>query len=292
MLGSKVTMNLEHMSGPSLLLVCLGVCGCATTGGPDSAPVHDNMDAVVWLQTSTEYAAVAAGIYATATAALEEIAKVEAGRTHRMAIVLDIDETVLDNSRYQAQLVFDDTTYEGGTWDQWIALRAAPAVPGVVDFIRTSQALGFHVAFITNRACRARPDTAEDCPQKLDTRVNLEEIGVDTGSTTLFLRGEHPADRCRALLSAAERTDGKWSSDKTSRRECVRLDHDIVMLFGDQLGDFTEEQGGSSGESGRDIAAEFSEHWGKTWFMLPNPTYGGWRPGAFPEKRSLIRGID
>ena len=285
-------MNLKRMSGPSLLLVYLGVCGCATTGGSGSAPAHDNMDAVVWLQASAEYAAVAAGIYATATAALEEIARTEAGRTHGMAIVMDIDETVLDNSRYQAQLVMDDATYEGGTWDEWIALRAAPAVPGVVDFIRTSQSLGFHVAFVTNRACRTRPDTAGDCPQKADTLVNLEAIGVDTRPATLFLRGERPSQRCRTFLSASERADGKWSSDKTSRRECVKLDYDIVMLFGDQLGDFTEEEDDASGESGRDVAAEFGEHWGKTWFMLPNPTYGGWRPRTPPGKRTLIRGID
>ncbi len=285
-------MNSKHRAGPSLLLVYLGVCGCATTAGTDSTPAHDNMDAVVWLQASAEYAAVTAGVYATATAALEEIARTEAGRTHEMAIVLDIDETVLDNSRYQGQLVMDDATYEGGTWDEWIALRAAPAVPGVVDFIRTSQSLGFHVAFITNRACRSRPDAAEDCPQKADTLVNLEAIGVDSGSTTLYLRGERPSQRCREFLSASERADGKWSSDKTSRRECVRLDHDIIMLFGDQLGDFTEEQGGPSADSGRDTAAEFGEYWGKTWFMLPNPTYGGWRPRTHPEKRTSIRGID
>ena len=285
-------MNLKNTSGPSLLLVCLGVCGCATTGGSDSTPAHDNMDAVVWLQSSTEYAGVVTGIFVAATAALEEIARTEANRTHGMAIVMDIDETVLDNSRYQAQLVFDEATYESESWDNWISLRAAPAVPGVVDFIRRSQSLGFHVVFVTNRACRARPDTAEYCLQKADTLVNLEEIGVDTSSTTLFLRGERPPERCRTFLSASERADGKWSSDKTSRRECIRLDHDIIMLFGDQLGDFTEEQGGPYGESGRDIAAEFGEYWGKTWFMLPNPTYGGWHPGTFPEKRSLIRGID
>lgn len=285
-------MNLKPVWGPSFLLLSLGVSGCATTGGSDSTPAHDNMDAVVWLQASTEYAAVTAGVYATATAALEEVAKTAAGRTHEMAVVLDIDETVLDNSRYQAQLVMDDATYEGGSWDEWIALRAAPAVPGVVDFVRRSQSLGFHVAFITNRTCRARPDTAEECPQKPDTLVNLEEIGVDSGSTTLFLREERPSERCRALLSAAERADGKWSSDKTSRRACVSLDYDIVMLFGDQLGDFTEEEDDASGESGRDVAAEFGEHWGKSWFMLPNPTYGGWRPRTPPEKRTLIQGID
>ncbi len=282
-------MSTKRIIGPSLLLASLCVCGCATTGGADSAPAHDNMDAIVWLQTSTEYAAAAAGTYAAATAALREIGNAESGRTDKMAIVLDIDETVLDNSRYQAQLVFDEATYDGETWDKWIDLRAASPVPGVVEFIRTSQSLGFHVAFITNRACRARPDTAEDCPQKEDTLANLEDVGVDTGSTTLFLRGDRPSDRCRTLLSEAEQAEGVWSSDKTSRRECVGLDYDIVMLFGDQLGDFTEEDGASAG---RDAAAEYSEYWGKTWFMLPNPTYGGWRPGSPAQKRSRIRGVD
>ena len=285
-------MNLKILAGPSLLLVCVGICGCATTGDSDSISAHDGMDAVVWLQSSTEYAAVAEGTYAAATAALREIAKSEADGADSMAIVMDIDETVLDNSHYQGQLVQDDASYESESWDRWIALRAAPAVPGAVEFIRTSQSLGFHVAFITNRACRARPDTDEDCPQKTDTLANLEDVGIDTGSTTLFLRGERPSGQCRALLSAAEQADGKWSSDKTSRRGCVELEHDIIMLFGDQLGDFTEEAGDSSGESARDIAARFGEYWGKTWFMLPNPTYGGWRPRTPDEKRSLVRGID
>ncbi len=274
------------------LLVCVGLHGCATTGGAGSAPAHDNTDAVTWLQSSTEYAAVTSGIYAAATAKLREIASTKQGQTSSMAIVMDIDETVLDNSRYQGQLIFDDATYEGGSWDAWVALRAAPAVPGVVDFIRTSQSLGFHVAFITNRACRARTDTVEVCPQKAETLANLAQVGIDTTSTTLFLRGERPPQRCRSLLSESERAEGSWSSNKTSRRECVKLDHEIVMLLGDQLGDFTEEGGGPSGEAGRDVAAGHRALWGKSWFMLPNPTYGGWRPRAPLEKRSLLRGID
>ena len=282
----------KNMSGLSMLLVCLGVCGCATTGGSDPTSAHDNIDAVAWLQSSTEYAGVTAGIYATATARLQEIANTDADRTRSMAIVLDIDETVLDNSRYQGQLVLDDATYESDSWDRWIALRTAVAVPGVVDFIRTSQSLGFHVAFITNRPCRARPDTAEHCPQQVDTLANLEDIGVDTSSTTLLLMGDRPSAQCRMLLSESEQADGTWSSDKTSRRECVKLDHDIIMLFGDQLGDFTEAQNGGPGKSGRYIAEEYGEYWGKTWFMLPNPTYGGWRPRTFSEKRTLIRGIE
>ncbi len=280
------------VSGLPMVLACVGICGCATTGDVSSSPVHDNTDAVTWLQTSTEYAAVTAGIYTAATAQLREIANMDEDRTRSMAIVMDIDETVLDNSPYQGQLVLDDATYDSDSWDAWVALRAAVEVPGVVNFVRTSQSLGFHVAFITNRPCRARPDNAEACPQATDTLVNLEDVGVDTSSTTLYLMGDRPSERCRSLLSESEQATGTWSSDKTSRRECVELDHDIIMLFGDQLGDFTEAESDASGGTGRDNAADYAEYWGRTWFMLPNPTYGGWRPRDSAEKRSLIRAID
>jgi acid phosphatase len=250
------------------------------------------MDAVVWLQASPEYAAATTGIYAAATARIREIASREENETRGLAIVMDVDETVLDNSRYQGQLVSDNVAYNSDSWDAWVALRAADAVPGVVDFVRSSQSLGFHVAFVTNRTCRSRPESSERCPQAADTLANLKDIGVDTTSISLFLRGDRPSDRCRALLSRSEQVDGTWASDKTSRRECVGLDHDIIMLFGDQLGDFTEAEVDPAGRSGRDVAADYAEYWGKTWFMLPNPTYGDWKPRDPAEKRSLIRGID
>ena len=277
--------------GASLLLLSLGVCGCATTGSPDTVPAHDNTDAVLWIQMSTEYAAVTTSLYATAAAGLERIAAAEPNRVSSMAIVMDIDETVLDNSRYQGQLVFDDATYEGTTWDAWIEAKAADAVPGVVDFIKETQSLGFHVAFITNRPCRERPNTDDRCPQIQDTLDNLKNVGIETGSTTMFIRGDRPSEACKEFLTEAEQEDGTWSGDKTSRRECVSLNYDIVMLFGDQLGDFTAEDGAST-VSGRELAAEHNEHWGRTWFMLPNPTYGGWRPRDAAEKRTQIRGVD
>jgi acid phosphatase len=270
----------------------VGICGCATTGGAGSTPANDNMDAVVWLQSSAEYAAVTTVVYAAATAKLREIAERDENSSRSAAIVMDVDETVLDNSRYQGQLMIDDSTYDSESWDAWVALRAADAVPGVVDFIRMSQSLGFHVAFITNRTCRSRPDSAEHCPQAADTLANLDAIGVETSSTTLLLRGDRPSERCREHLTEPERVDGAWSSDKTSRRECVRTDRDIIMLFGDQLGDFIEVAESPPGKTGREIATDYAEHWGVTWFMLPNPTYGSWRPRDPAGKRSMIRGVD
>ncbi len=280
-----------HRLALSMTVICVGTAGCATVDVANPVPAHDNMDAIVWLQTSTEYAAAAASIYSAATTAIQEIAETRSAQTSGMAIVMDIDETVLDNSRYQAQLVFDGTTYDRETWDDWIALQAAPAVPGAVAFIRAGQSLGFHFAFITNRACRARPKTAEECPQKGETMANLKAVDIDTSSVTLFLRGERPGTRCRALLSEPEQASGTWSSDKGSRRACVGLEREVVMLFGDQLGDFISEDDGSARESGRDAATEYNDRWGKSWFMLPNPTYGNWKPPAYSQKQTQIRGI-
>ena len=171
--------------------------------------------------------------------------------------MLDVDETVLDNSPYQGQLVIDDATYEGESWDRWVALRTATEVPGVVDFIRVSQSLGVHIVFVTNRRCRTRPTTDDACPQIEDTRVNLEAIGIDTSATTLFLRGEQPPQGCRELLTDAERGDGVWSSEKPSRRACVERDREMLMLFGDQLGDFIEFHDGDGGMSGRQVASAY-----------------------------------
>lgn len=282
------------MSAPTFALSLLGLSlfGCATIPDTATAPAHDNLDAVTWLQTSAEYAAVTTGIYSAATAALEGIVSTGVSPERGRAVVLDVDETVLDNAAYQAQLVLDDETYSGDSWDAWIALEAADAVPGAVDFVRTAQARGFQVAFITNRSCRPRRGASGGCPQRGETLANLQSIGIPTEEVTLLLRGDRPSPRCRSLLSDAERVEGTWSSDKASRRACVSLDHDIVMLFGDQLGDFTTVSGGMSREAGRQVAAEYEEAWGKRWFMLPNPTYGEWKPTGTDGKRARIRGTD
>jgi acid phosphatase len=282
-------MSIKAFSVLFLSVSIVALHGCAMTGTAVSTPAHDNADAVLWLQSSTEYAAVTAGIYASAASSLRDLApSLDTGRS---AVVLDVDETVLDNSRYQGQLVFDNASYASDSWDRWVAMRAATGVPGAADFIRQSQALGFHVVFVTNRACRSRPDSTDACPQHEDTRRNLEAIGIDTSTTTLFLRGQRPPEACRPLLTSSEQAEGTWSSDKTSRRACVELDHDIVMLFGDQLGDFVEENDAAR-VPGRSATTPFDEKWGSAWFMLPNPTYGDWRPRTAAEKRAQIRGID
>ncbi len=284
----------RHAPALAMLLSGLLLAGCASTGSPvaTSADAHDNLDAVTWQQTAGEYAAVTAGLYAGATATLETIGDNAGAPARGRAIVMDVDETVLDNVPYQAQLVLDDDNYGSETWDRWIEQRAAQATPGAVAFIQAAQSSGFHVVFITNRTCRARDSLGDPCPQHSDTLANLQKVGIDTGPTTLMLRGERPPGRCRQWLSDDEREQGTWSSDKTSRRDCIAMDYDIVMLFGDQLSDFPLVPHADGAGTGRDAAMQQGAQWGRHWFMLPNPTYGDWKPRSPQEKRSLIRGTD
>ena len=182
--------------------------------------------------------------------------------------------------------------YQAETTDQYFALRQGTAIPGAVSFIRAGQDLGVSFFFITNRPCRVRAGNLGDCPQKEDTLVSLRQIGVDAGAGTLFLRGEQVPKRCLRFLSDLEQQQGRWTaSDKTSRRQCAELNHEVVMLIGDQLGDFIGGLEDTTPESRKVLLGQYRENWGKTWFMIPNPTYGSWLDLLQPDKRLHLQGM-
>ncbi len=269
----------------SLSFISANIFGCVTTSNE-----QENLDAVLWVQTSSEFPAATIGTYTAATAALQRIVADSPTDVDRMAVVMDLDETVLDGYTYSAQWVLGNVDYAGETWDQWVALRVNTAIPGAVDFIRGSQNLGVSVFFITNRQCQVRTDNSNDCPQKEDTFVNLRQLGIEADLDALFFRGERPPDRCLNLLSDSEHEQGRWiASDKTSRRQCVELDHDIVMLIGDQLGDFIGGLEETTPASRKALLGQYKENWGNTWFMIPTPTSGSWLDLLQPDKRSHLR---
>lgn len=269
----------------SLSIFFANIYGCAATSSQ-----REDLNSVLWLQTSSEYMATVLGTYAAATDALQRMVDADPTAVDRMAIMMDLDETVLDNSYYGTQLVLDNAPFQEETWDQFVALRKATAVPGAVEFIRAGQDLGVGVWFITNRQCLVRIGNSDDCPQKEDTLANLRQLGIETDLDTLFLWGERPPDRCLSLLSDSEHEQGKWEAwDKTSRRQCVELDYDIVMLVGDQLGDFVGGLEGTTPASRKALMDQYKENWGNTWFMIPNPTYGSWLNLLQPDKRSHLR---
>lgn len=242
----------------------------------------ENLDAVLWTQTSVEYRATALQAYATArlqldraladpgwTAAIEQVGKPMASLPP--AIILDADETVLDNSPYQARLILDNATFTEAGWAAWVEERKAAAIPGAVAFTQYARDRGVTVFFVTNR----------NPGEERATRDNLAALGfpLDPARDTVLTRRERP----------------EWPSDKTTRRELVAREFRILLLVGDDLGDFLPSQGTVAERDAR--VAPYADWWGTRWIVLANPTYGSWMSaitgaapgGTAPSKRAELR---
>jgi acid phosphatase len=245
---------------PSALCV-LASWSCATSGAGTA-----NLDATLWVQTSVEYEAVARSLYAAATRDLEA-ALADPGRSAALeqtggysglppAVIVDVDETVLDNSPYQARLLLAGRSYDGQSWADWVHEERAEPVPGALEFALTADELGITVFYVTNRKADL----------EASTRANLENLGFP-------LRGD-----VDAVLTRGEQPG--WTSDKTSRRQTVTRTHRVLMLLGDDLNDFVAV-GQRSAEERAALAARYGDYWGDRWRMLPGPTYGSWERALY-----------
>ena len=151
----------------------------ATEPAPVAATVaaNDNLNAVAWVQTSVEYRAISEQTYRAAAEQLDRALKEKhwdalvpdergnAATGLKPAVVLDVDETVLDNSPYQARLIRDEAEYDEVTWDQWVAEKKAKPLPGVVDFAKAANAKGVTLVYISNRAVHLKEAPWPTCAQ-------------------------------------------------------------------------------------------------------------------------------
>jgi 5'-nucleotidase (lipoprotein e(P4) family) len=246
-------------------LVAVG--SCASHSAPQSAPTttaqpHENLNAVVWMQTALEYEATATQAYRLATLQLDAALKdsswtaalEQTGDASKLppAVVLDIDETVLDNSYFQARMVRDHAVYSTERWGQWVREARAPAIPGALEFTQYAAGKGVTVFYISNRMADL----------ETPTRANLQALKFPV------------ADKVDTVLSRGERPEWQVSA-KGPRRAHVARDYRILLLIGDDLGDFVVNADGTS-EERRARTAPNAEWWGRRWIMLPNPTYGSW----------------
>jgi len=250
--------------------------------GPVVVDANEKLNAVLWTQTATEYAALTQQAYAAARDALAdaladptwtampEQVGMEAYETLPPAVVLDVDETVLDNSAYEARLIEDGAQFDRASWAAWVEEEAAPAVPGVLEFTQAADSLGIAVIYLTNRRG----------PGEAATRRNLEALGfpIDESFDAVLTRGD--------LTRTGEPEFD--TSEKGPRREVVAERFRVLQLFGDNLGDFLSDVETSVEE--RDaLAAPYADWWGTRWFMFPNPQYGSWEGALFDYDYSLTR---
>lgn len=224
------------------------------------------VNATLWVQTAAEYRAAAIQTFAAARLAIDAgladrnwVAATEEtsdGESQSPAVIVDVDETVIDNTRFQARVIAEGKTYDGEIWDQWTAESGAAAVPGAAEFLAYARNKGVKVFYISNRTI----------DEEQETLRNLQRLGypVDNDPDTLLMRAERTA----------------WASgDKTMRREYAASSHRILAIVGDDLNDFTDAREKGIGERD-EIVARTRAWWGTRWFIVPNPMYGSWERSA------------
>jgi 5'-nucleotidase (lipoprotein e(P4) family) len=248
----------------------------APAPGAGSAPAcrdaSEYLQATLWVQTSPEYRVVAESTYRYASQALDTLLK-DKRQTAALeqtddfynlpaAVVMDVDETVLNNSACQARMALNDSPYDAKLWSDWVARAAAPPIPGALEFVRHAASLGIEVFFVTNRTAG----------EEAATRKNLLSQGfpVHEKPDSLLLKDERP----------------EWGSDKSSRRAYLARSYRILMLVGDDLGDFLSFDKAGPEERVR-LAEANRARWGSVWFMLPNPQYGSWEHATYGYQQGL-----
>lgn len=241
----------------SLFVTFLFACSSTQQSVESSLPnseVHEDEMAVLWQQTSAEYEALCYQAYNIALLKLKSKLTDLNGSINN-AVVMDLDETVLDNSAYNAQLVLKNENYSPKTWNDFVASIKSKAVPGAVNFIQEAKKLGFEVIFISNRSKESEQYTLE----------NLQAIGLEVNENQLFLKEE-------------------GNSSKEIRRELVLSQYNVVMYVGDNLADFDNMYEGDKTISQRkEITKEYEFRFGYEFIIIPNPVYGGWK-GALNRK--------
>ncbi|MEO6067598.1 MAG: HAD family acid phosphatase [Gemmatimonadales bacterium] len=206
---------------------------------------------VKYVRDAEEYAVLTRQVYRQALTAVNAAVRERAARmSGPWAVVLDIDETVLDNSTYELDRAAYDLSFENSSWNAWVNRGEAGIVPGVVEFISGVRRQGGRVVFISNRDEITRPATL----------ANLQRFSLWTDNDKLCLATDSTyPKRARRAEVLEGHGNCSWNGIQVP----------VLVFVGDQMGDFP-----APGESDQDAGKD--DAFGRRYFLLPNPLYGSW----------------
>jgi acid phosphatase len=252
------------------VLALLSACASVPDAqGPARYDGHESLHALLWMQTAVEFRAVAQQAYQQATDALAgaladrawTAALEQTGDFASLpaAVILDIDETVLDNSPFQGTLVKQGIGFDNALWREWALRGEARGIPGARAFIDAARAHNVEIFYITNREVSLEAATV----------ANLQSLGIIADAAHVLSRNEEPS----------------WGSDKSSRRARIATSHRVLLVIGDDFNDFVAAR--TSPAEREKLATEHAAWWGRRWFMLPNPVYGSWESALYGHDSAL-----
>ena len=257
---------------PLLLILPALLTACCIA--PGKQHTHEGLNGTLWVQTSAEYRMLTTQIYQKArstvqkaladadwTAAVEQDG--EAFQDLPPAIIVDADETVLDTSAFQAWLILNNASFSPTLWNDWVRTASAASIPGARDFLQWA-AGEKHIAvfYVTNRDKSVEPWT----------RQNLMALGfpVSNKRDVVLCKGEY----------------GDLSSDKSNRRRHVCAGFRVLLMAGDNLGDFIGKARDTVENRAR-AAESYASYWTEKWIVLPNPLYGSWEGALYDFDRNM-----
>ncbi len=245
-------------AGFVLALLLSAYAGAAFFGhswAQETAPAPDNeylVGSTLWVQTAGEYRALAYQSYALAKMRFDLDLRTMKKNKMKRAVIVDVDETVMDNSPYEASLVLKHRNHSGPIFTDWCMSETAGAVPGAVEFLKYANAKGARIFYVTGRSQG----------EKVCTSENLKKLGFpDVTDETVLVRED--------------------TSSKEPRRQRIASKHRIVLLIGDNLNDLTNVFEKKSVAERNALVDGMKDQFGTRFIMIPNPMYGDWEGAVY-----------
>jgi len=259
----------------NLFFASLCLLSTALVGCQQNPPANDQLDAVLWTQTSIEHELIYRQLFANATRQLDVAladpswdalpfpARDLTGLPP--AVVVDIDETLLDNVPLNARYIINNQVYSYDRWNTWVDQAKAQALPGSVAFLQAAQQKGIKVYYLTNR----------EHSQVAATVANLRLRGFPVESDEQVLAASTPTGHCESA-----------GYGKNCRRQWVAGHARVLLMAGDSLGDFVQAEHNTLAAQ-RKAAEPYVNWFGQRWFLLPNPSYGNWYSAPYGDDEKL-----
>lgn len=212
---------------------------------PSSTYTNELMQAVLWHQVSGERKALCYQAFNIARLRLDQYLSTK-DEDAKPAVVVDIDETIVDNSPFEGKVIKKDKAYPN-YWNEWVLTASAKALPGALDFLNYAASKNVEVFYISNRKEKNREYT----------KKNLVDLGFpNVDDKHLYLR--------------------KGKAVKDSLRGILSVDYEIMLLMGDNLDDFSAVFKHQNTDNKQSLVDSFSHEFGDRFIVLPNAMYGDW----------------
>ena len=225
----------------SFLFIFLFLFAC------NNVEISKKEHSLYWQKNSAEYVALSYQAYNLAKFRLDE--KLNSEFNKRPAIVIDLDETVLNNLPYNEMLIDSSEVFTQESWSKWVNKKIATKVPGSLEFINYAKSKNVKIVYLSNRRVENYDPTKE----------NLVNLGYPFDEDTLMLLRDE-------------------TGDKTARRNTLN-NYEIIMLLGDNLADFNSVFYKKSNNERIQSVDSLFKMFGDKFIVFPNLIYGDWEDG-------------